>query len=582
MRFLYSFILVSLLAFVAGGQSPSALKLRCPNPYGSFYGTIVVQAGGDIIYTPCPVSASIFYRDVDFSHATVTGLPFTVSPLTTKGDLWGFAATNARVPVGADGTVLTANSLVANGVSYKTLAQLNGVTGTGTTNFVPRWTSGAGGVIGNTPFSWNGTVYTWTDTPQTATWIHSFTPDSSFVVGDAIAIQEGYLQINRSGGAFLIGGTTLEINTAGGASGQVTFSNLGQIDFTAGRITFGGQNTALLLDGNGTGLSKLGDVNGNNSSTLFTVDDNTKFISADSRGNGIFAAGDVNGAGQQTKISADDSSQRITLNTTSSGFFSDGIAHTTTIGDYLGVANSTTVVVDDVSEIVTLGSGHAALVIDKSGGTRTISGTAGNSINWNSSIVQIGDLIGLDNFLSVNDNANAGQWTQTSSIALDAPAITTNAGTINASGAALTVASCTGCSSAPTQGTVLSVPLSDQIVIRSVTPAFGSFCNNGLLFTSDAASKVACPVTRAGTIRNLYVRTGTFAKVNTPTTVITISKNGVATAVTLTMTETVTTTTADTTHSFAVVAGDLISIEIAVSGAAAFSTGIVGITFELD
>ena len=41
------------------------------------------------------------------------------SPLTTKGDIYGYTTTNARVPVGADGTVLGADSTQALGVGYK-------------------------------------------------------------------------------------------------------------------------------------------------------------------------------------------------------------------------------------------------------------------------------------------------------------------------------------------------------------------------------------------------------------------------------------------------------------------------------
>jgi hypothetical protein len=40
------------------------------------------------------------------------------SPLTTKGDLWGFGTTNARVTVGADTTYLGADSSSASGLSY--------------------------------------------------------------------------------------------------------------------------------------------------------------------------------------------------------------------------------------------------------------------------------------------------------------------------------------------------------------------------------------------------------------------------------------------------------------------------------
>ncbi len=39
-------------------------------------------------------------------------------PTTTKGDISGFDTTYARVPVGVDGTVLTADSTTALGIAY--------------------------------------------------------------------------------------------------------------------------------------------------------------------------------------------------------------------------------------------------------------------------------------------------------------------------------------------------------------------------------------------------------------------------------------------------------------------------------
>ena len=44
------------------------------------------------------------------------------SPLTTKGDVWGYSTTNARVPVGTNGQVLTADSTQATGVAWATAA----------------------------------------------------------------------------------------------------------------------------------------------------------------------------------------------------------------------------------------------------------------------------------------------------------------------------------------------------------------------------------------------------------------------------------------------------------------------------
>jgi hypothetical protein len=42
--------------------------------------------------------------------------------LTTKGDVWGYSTTNARIPVGTNGQVLTADSAQALGVKWATPA----------------------------------------------------------------------------------------------------------------------------------------------------------------------------------------------------------------------------------------------------------------------------------------------------------------------------------------------------------------------------------------------------------------------------------------------------------------------------
>ena len=48
----------------------------------------------------------------------------TAPPTTTKGDLSGYSSTQARVPVGNNNEVLTADSTTALGVAYKTPASL--------------------------------------------------------------------------------------------------------------------------------------------------------------------------------------------------------------------------------------------------------------------------------------------------------------------------------------------------------------------------------------------------------------------------------------------------------------------------
>lgn len=125
--------------------------------------------------------------------------------------------------------------------------------------------------------------------------------------------------------------------------------------------------------------------------------------------------------------------------------------------------------------------------------------------------------------------------------------------------------------------------LSNNTVLAQATgTVYTSPGSSGTPLSATVEDTVGWVAPRAGTIRNLYVRTGNTSKINSPTTTIVIRKNGITTTVTLVMTETVTTTTADTTHSFTVAAGDVITVSLSVAGAAAVSTSITSIVFELD
>lgn len=76
-----------------------------------------------------PVSADlIIIEDSEAANAKkkvqIGNLPggSVSSPLTTKGDVWGYNTDDARIPVGANGTVLTADSAEALGVKWTTPA----------------------------------------------------------------------------------------------------------------------------------------------------------------------------------------------------------------------------------------------------------------------------------------------------------------------------------------------------------------------------------------------------------------------------------------------------------------------------
>jgi hypothetical protein len=71
-----------------------------------------------------------YLKDTDvtqyYSGSAWVTIGGTASPLTTKGDLYGYSTTNARIAVGTNGQVLTADSTAATGVAWATAAGSSG------------------------------------------------------------------------------------------------------------------------------------------------------------------------------------------------------------------------------------------------------------------------------------------------------------------------------------------------------------------------------------------------------------------------------------------------------------------------
>ena len=85
---------------------------------------ILPQNDAGILYFTA-TGAAIFY---DYIQAGA------VSPLTTKGDLYTFSTSDARLGVGANNTILTADSAEATGLKWATPASGGGMTLLSTTN----------------------------------------------------------------------------------------------------------------------------------------------------------------------------------------------------------------------------------------------------------------------------------------------------------------------------------------------------------------------------------------------------------------------------------------------------------------
>lgn len=109
--------------------SPSGVSVAPPQQKlnrGGFAGspdiTRVIQPGMNVTFTGNGTQQSPYVVSATGGSGS--------SPLTTKGDLYGRSTVDARIPVGADGTVLTADSSQTLGVKWGAAGSGSGITRT--------------------------------------------------------------------------------------------------------------------------------------------------------------------------------------------------------------------------------------------------------------------------------------------------------------------------------------------------------------------------------------------------------------------------------------------------------------------
>ena len=82
-------------------------------------GTATVQKSANASLTLSQYQGGYLYF-ISTSNAVFFADAGYTPPLTTKGDLFGYSTTNARIPIGTDGQVLTADSAQALGLKWAT------------------------------------------------------------------------------------------------------------------------------------------------------------------------------------------------------------------------------------------------------------------------------------------------------------------------------------------------------------------------------------------------------------------------------------------------------------------------------
>jgi hypothetical protein len=165
----------------------------------------------------------------DLSSSASTG---SSSPLTTKGDLYGYAAAAARIPVGNDAEVLVADSSNANGVDYVPLG-MQLIASTSITSDAASITLSSLGSLGiNEFFAWK-LVISGVETDRAANPIDSvllqFNSDTTAGNYDSQGVQSFGSTITANGILGTLAGVQLFVSASGATSDAGMF---GAVDAT--------------------------------------------------------------------------------------------------------------------------------------------------------------------------------------------------------------------------------------------------------------------------------------------------------------------------------------------------------------
>ena len=111
----------SFAIFLTGGATPDAYLFGVPDSSSGGGGSLSVTDGSTTVSSVTSIDftagATVSSGGAGIADVSITG--GGASPLTTKGDIWGYSTTDDRIPVGTDTYVLTADSGASLGVSWQ-------------------------------------------------------------------------------------------------------------------------------------------------------------------------------------------------------------------------------------------------------------------------------------------------------------------------------------------------------------------------------------------------------------------------------------------------------------------------------
>lgn len=201
LAFILIFLFVSF--FCVGAQNPSGIQSKC---------------GGTLLYSSVQIS--------------------------TLGDI--------------DAAPCAGRNFLINGVPIPNPSSI--ITGTGTANFVPRFTSAQ--VLADTPFSWNNTLYAWNNTALNAQFGMDLTPSVAagvFRVGDYTTTPTTYFTLTQASSTITASCRTCSFGDIAGAGG---LTQMQIFDSGASAFAFAnGSGTAIVFDlGNSNILFNLNNI----------------------------------------------------------------------------------------------------------------------------------------------------------------------------------------------------------------------------------------------------------------------------------------------------------------------------------